>query len=247
MDTGHHDAAIFHATRAAVRSDLVARRERFERLRPSYDRFYDLRSQIGDAAAREVLPEEATVVDEFEGSHGDPAEQTAKIAEARIKALEVHVRSLASSSLEADGSIIGRLRSDLLALDEFRFAHLDQVRGRFWEVFAQGNGVDPKEKSRMINRVLAAWCEVYELKPVTMHKAVWALSKLPSSENYGITPAMQAAFTAAADAYPFDLATDIAEAGSWGDKDAEFIAAILSHHAHTGDWGLGAPATSPRR
>lgn len=236
MNTEKDDAAIYHNAKASVLASIEGRRGRFEQTRISYDRFYDLVAQLGPAAATASLPEEAAVVAEFEKSCDGPSQQMDHLLKALLTSLETRMASLATASVMVDGSIVGRLRHDVIALGAFRVRALDGIDGNLWELLKQGHGVTRSEPNRMLNRVLATWCGVYEIKPLVLHKAVLTIGLLPDAERYGVPAGVPAVFEKHAAAYPFDLASDLAEVRTWGEKDVVFIDAVLAHHDETGDW-----------
>lgn len=219
----------------AVESSQSARRSRFAAIQSTWNRFYELSDAIGRDRAIEALPDEAEIVDEFERSAPDSNALWDLVAESLNRSLEMRIRELAKASCErADISIIGRLRQDLKALEEFRKANLDGINGRFWDVVRQGHGVDRKEKGRMINRILAAWCAVYEIKPEVMHQAALPFSAIPDYE-VSDPASYLASFAAISRNYPFDIAADMAEARDWPEADTGVADALLEHIRQHGD------------
>lgn len=198
---------------------------------------------IGRERATESLPDEAAVVEDFERSAPDSSAEWDKVAEALNRSLEIRITELASASVQrSDMSVIGRLRQDLKALEDYRKENLDGVRGGFWYVVRQGHGVDRKERARMINRILSAWCSVYEIKPLLIHKAALSFGMLPDCEVLDGSRHALAAFVANVKDYPFDLISDLREAMEWTELNSSMIDALLDHHAQHG--GLSALAPS---
>ncbi|MNU27283.1 hypothetical protein D3C71_156690 [compost metagenome] len=228
--TPYHDAV------AAVRVEQAEHQTRFNESRGAYDRFYDLASRIGDRAARDALPDEAEIVDALEVSTADRGRQIDMVRDALFLSLEAEMRSIARASLTAEGSIIGRLRADLNQLVRYRLEHLDGVDGKFWDVLRQGLGDFKKERGRMIFRILATWCDVYEIAPQTMIDAATTINIMPDSYIAGAQWDMtSAAVTERWQRYPFDLVADLEEVRGWEERDPEAVEALLLHLQHTRD------------
>lgn len=222
QETTPYGAAV-----ASVRAEQVQHQARFDKGRGAYDRFYDLASVIGPDRATEALPEDARIVSELEASLPDRDRQVSIISEALKLTLETEMRSLASDSVMEQGSIIGRLRSDLKQLDRYRKESLDGIDGQLWDVLRQGYGASRKEPGRMLNRILAAWCGVYEIKPGTIVEAAMALDMI-----YVVGTHWNMSSSAIAEkcrSYPFDFLADLEEAKIWEELDPEAVEALLSH------------------
>lgn len=231
-------ATPFHEALALVKKNRSARVERFKSIRPVWDKFYSLADIIGRDGAAQVLPDEARVIDEFEASAIDTNAESSALLAALLVSLEGRASELAEASVgRTDISIIARLRDDLTALEEFRSGSLDGIGGSFWRVVSDGHGASPKEADRMINRILSAWCGVYEIKPAVVVGAVSIIGMLPDAFYEGNAPAseVQRILSRAQD-YPFNLADDLLEVRTWGEKNLRVIDALLEEHARHGDW-----------
>lgn len=227
------DPTPYHDAVAAIRTEQAQHQARFEKGRVAYDRFYDLASSIGADRAKEELPEEARIVSDLEASLPDRDRQVVAMTEALKLSLETEMRSIAEASVMAEGSIIGRLRSDLKQLGRYRTESLDGIDGRFWDVLRHGHGVSRKEPDRMLNRILAAWCGVYEIKPGTMIEAAMDLDMIyVVGTHWNMS---SAAVTEKCKSYPFDLLADLEEAKSWEELDQEAVEALLLHLQHGRD------------
>ena len=232
---------------ASVQATQAARVSRFNEIRPVWDRYYELVDMIGRERATESLPDEAAVVEEFERSAPDSSAEWGKVSEALNRSLEIRITELASASVErSDMSVIGRLRQDLKALEDYRKETLDGIRGGLWDVVRNGHGVDRKEKARMINRVLSAWCSVYEIKPLLMHRAALPFGLLPDYEVMDGGRRAIASFAANVKGYPFDLIADLREAREWPELNAGVIDALLDHHSQHGDLSALVPSRAAR-
>jgi hypothetical protein len=228
------DNLTYHDAIAAIRTEQAMHAARFAEGRQAYDRFYDLAARIGDANAKDVLPDEATVVAELEAKAPDRNRQVAIVSEALFRSLETEMRILAEASLVLERSIIGRLRSDLRALGSHRKESLDGIDGKFWEVVQQGHGAFKQERGRMINRVLAAWCEVYEIKPRTMVEAATIINSIPDRHMVGTRWDMTSdTATERWSSYPFDLISDLGEVRNWDERDPEGVDVLLRHLLET--------------
>jgi hypothetical protein len=226
----------YHAAVAAVRAEQAQHQARFNESRGAYDRFYDLASRIGDRAARDALPDEAEIVDALEVSTSDRGRQIDMVRDALFLSLEAEMRSIAGASLASEGSIIGRLRADLNQLVRYRLEHLDGVDGKFWDVLRQGLGDFKKERGRMIFRILATWCDVYEIAPQTMIDAATTINIMPDNYIAGAQWDMtSAAVTERWQRYPFDLVADLEEVRGWEERDPEAVEALLVHLQHGRD------------
>jgi hypothetical protein len=220
----------YHAAVSEIVGEQAAHAARFAEGRRAYDRFYDLAAQIGPEKAMDVLPGEASVVAELEANTPDRNRQVTMVREALLLSLETEMRSLAVASVMSEGSIIGRLRADLQQLGCYRKESLDGIDGGFWDVVRQGHGAFKQERERMINRVLSAWCDVYEIKPWTMVDAATTLNIVP--DNYMAGTRWDMTSDAVAErwrSYPFDLVTDLAEVRDWAERDPEAVDALLRH------------------
>lgn len=212
---------------AAVRAEQAQHQARFNDGRGAYNRFYDLASSIGADRAKEALPEEARIVADLEASLPDRDRQVSAMSEALKISLEAEMRSIAEASVMAEGSVISRLRSDLKQLGRYRKENLDGIDGQFWDVLRQGHGASKKELDRMLNRILAAWCGIYEIKPVTMTDAAMALDMIyVVGTHWNMS---SAAVTEKCKSYPFDLVADLEEAKSWEELDPDAVEALLQH------------------
>jgi hypothetical protein len=169
-------------------------------------------------------------VSDLEASAPDRDRQIGAMTEALKLSLETEIRSLAEASVMAEGSIIGRLRADLLQLGRYRKESLDGIDGKFWDVVRQGHGAFKQERDRMLNRILSAWCEVYEIRPWTMVDAATTLNIVP--DNYMAGTRWDMSSDAVAErwrSYPFDLVADLAEVRNWEERDPEAVEALLMH------------------
>lgn len=237
MTEFHPQAAAYHDAAAAVRKAAEDNRTRFEAARDTYERFYSLVEKVGIDHAREALPDDAAVVDELERANVIPAKLLIDLAGVRTDVVVDRIRTLASESVMTEGSIIGRLRADLIELERFRKEHVDGIGGSFWNVVQQGHGVDRKEKDRMINRILAAWCSAYEVSPSVMNKAAVTVGSIPTDEVYDLERSLTP-FLIRADDYPFDLVADLAEVRGWSEKNVAAVDALLARHESLGAWNL---------
>jgi hypothetical protein len=220
-------SAPYHQAVSAAVADQDRYRARFLEIRDAYDRFYDMAAEIGDDKATAALPQDAELVKQFEAAAPDRDAQMKAIGEALNCSLEEEIRRLATASLMSEGSIIGRLRSDLIQLDNYRKIELDGINGAFWSVIRHGHGASTKESRRMINRILSAWCDVYEISSKTMVEAATTIELIPDefiADNNIPKEALIERFAS----YPFDIVADLEEAATWGEKNPDAIPALIA-------------------
>ncbi len=237
MTAGHsEDTTPYHDAVAAIHAEQALHAARFADGRWAYDKFYDLAAQIGAEKAKDVLPEEARIVTALEASAPDRGRQLNMAREALLLSLETEMRSIAESSVMAEGSIIGRLRADLKQLGRYREQRLDGINGQFWDVVRQGYGDFKQERGRMINRVLSAWSDVYDVALGTMIKAATIIDTMPDHYMTGTQWDMTSeAVTERWNSYPFDLVSDLGEIRNWDERDPEAADALLLHLQHGND------------
>ncbi len=223
----------YHNAVFSVVEEQATHASRFADGRRAYDRFYDLAARIGSEKATDVLPNEAAVVAELEANTPDRNRQVAMVREALMLSLETEMRGIAEASVMSGGSIIGRLRADLQQLGRYRKESLDGIDGKFWDVVQQGHGAFKQERDRMINRIMSAWCEVYEIKPATMVDAASTFSFIPDKYMSGMYWDMSSEASAERwRSYPFDLVADLDEVRNWEERNPEAVEALLAHLAH---------------
>jgi hypothetical protein len=227
MTEAHLQKTRYHDELCEVGIEQTMHVARFAEGRVAYDRFYDLAARVGERIAAETLPDDARVVAELAAATPDRNKQVERLMEALNASLETEMRSIAEASVIVEGSIVGRLRADLLQLARFRKECLDGIDGKFWDVLKQGHGASKKEPGRMLNRVLAAWCEVYEIKPATMTAAAMDLDMIyVVGTHWNMS---SAAVAEKCKSYPFDIVADLEEAKGWDELDPEAVEALLSH------------------
>ncbi|NTF18158.1 hypothetical protein G6L37_07045 [Agrobacterium rubi] len=238
MSEIHPNAVSYVSAVDAVKAVQTARKEQFEALQTTWHKFYGLVDVVGREQATATLPDEAAAVEAFEISGPSSNTQRSEILEALNTSLENQMRHLAQASVgDSSTSLIGRLRSDLKELETFRKSHLDGIGGDFWSVAKSGYGADRKEKGRMINRIMSAWCDIYEIKPDVMIKAARTFGQLsPRYHDQFRYPFNSYEPLDLAARYPFSFETDLAEARVWDEFDPEEIDELLSIHARNGGW-----------
>lgn len=244
-DEPAYPASIYRDAVLSIREERAARAARFDEIRSNWERFYSLADTIGRVAATDELPEDAGIVAEFENWAADSTLQSAVLHEALCRTLEIKVRSLAEVSVEAsETSVLGRLRQDLLELQNWRLINVDGIGGSFWDVVKHGHGSSKNEKGRLINRILSAWCEVYSVAPATMNQAALPFSNFTPGEVESVQGVC--GFTKMAKDFPFEIVPVLIEARGWDEIDPTSLDMLVDHYAL--DMGLAnGPATGSFR
>lgn len=136
----------------------------------AYDRYWDMAAKMSSEVARSHLPKEAAVVDKIEAG-------VLTVKEARNARWDALNACLIEKMQTVAKQPVDRLQGDaqlmIEALQEvgrFRIEHLDGVDSKLVMLVEHGVGFQPKDKDRLLNRLIATWAKGYgislkELKP----------------------------------------------------------------------------------
>jgi hypothetical protein len=202
----------------------------FSRNMEAFERFFTRVQEIGEAQARQQFPKDAAIVDEIYQS----ASELQLLPSRLWAAIEVDLFEKIKALGRARGkhpanSEVSELRSDLLALDEFRKADIDGITGMFWKVAASGVMVAKGEKNRLTNRLIKAWARQRGVGFDALATAVTAMGQLPNPER-----PYPSDYNVIFESYPFDLCRDLKQAETWPEFDGDGIKALRVEYDEEG-------------
>lgn len=124
-----------------------------------YNRFYDLAAKISPEKAREILPQEAAIVDEIEFG-------TEAVLNARNTAYESlglcmieKMKQVSMQPVDRSRGTAQLLIDALQEVNQFRLEHLDHRESKFDMVIAHGAGFQASDKDRLLNRLIVTWAK----------------------------------------------------------------------------------------
>lgn len=185
-DRPYDDASIAGRYAEAVARQRAAHEAQQALMRDNvaaYDRYFDFATATTPGAAREFLPREAGIVDSIEA--GALAIEAARRErwEVLVECLMEKVRIEAARDHGADP---GALIAALGETRRFRIESLDGVDGRFDELAEQGLGFLPKDRNRLLNRLVRVWAAAAGTPLRDLGKAMESRSRPdPSGSGYG--------------------------------------------------------------
>lgn len=136
----------------------------------AYDRYFDLAVRVSPERARELMPDEAAIVERIESGILAVNEARGKRWDALTACLLEKMEAVAKQPADRSRGDAQMMADALRDVGRFRIEHLDGIDGRFDALAALGVGFQPKEKDRLLNRMVAAWARargvtLKDLKP----------------------------------------------------------------------------------
>lgn len=233
MTSHYHDALANLAAARQVHARF------FEQNRVAHERYIDLENAIGTSRATSEMPVEADIVKRIYESLAKLTQFPDLVFEALTRDLIDRIGEIAAIPEPQELSVVGRLRHDLLQLNEFRLNDLDKVNSRFWDVCRSGEIFLPREKKRLAAKLVREWCKVREVSLKSVASAIITLGQLPKASINGVEFDAAACFDEGAAHYPFDLDKDMAEAATWTELNGTEIHAMLERKESTGRYLAG--------
>lgn len=156
----------------------------------AYDRFHDMSAKTSVEVARDTYPIDAAIVDKIDDGTQTVIESRLAVPTTLVDCMIEKMRQLSKQPVDGSRGVAQLMVDALQEVGQFRIEYLDGIDSKFDQVIENGHGFSPKERARLINRLVSTWAKGYGIAPKELQPMAqaWALAaRQETAEQLGVT------------------------------------------------------------